>query len=383
MSFTARNHYVPKWHQRRFLISGDGEAKFFYLDVKPDVVVSRNGRSHLRRSILRWGPKKCFKEDHLYTTRFEGSQSDEIERRLFGPIDANGEKAVAFFSNYAFRKGAGKAFQDLMEYMDIQRLRTPKGLDLLRSNGAIKDHNQLLFAMQRIQHVHVTIWSEAVWEVVSCQNSATKFIVSDHPVATYNRRCFPGASRCQYPHDPAIDLVGTHTLFPLDLEHCLIITNLEYVRDLDADPMRGRANSRAFQPVQFDLRSVQTGRELVESDVLAINYIIKKRAARYVASAREEWLFPERHLVTTHWSRLGTPHFLMPDSRLVKFATGMYVRYQSGAVFSADEYGRIPDDNDPTVKRQRDREWKANLSSHKTFEGLRGPIAPEAYQRMI
>jgi hypothetical protein len=382
MTFTTRNHYVPQWYQRRFLVPG-GEGKFFYLDRKPDVVRVTGGRSFMRRAVLRWGPPRCFKEDHLYTTRLGQFQSDEIERRLFGPIDAKGERAVEFFSNYGFRKGVKEAFQDLVEFMDAQRLRTPKGLDLLRTGGGIRDNNAVLFTMQGIRHVHATVWTEGVWEILSCSGSPTKFIISDHPVTTYNKRCFPGSTICQYPQDAPIDMIGTHTIFPLELEHCLVITNLQYVRDLDANLLKRRTNSRAFQPGWFDLREIHTHRELAEDDVRALNYIIKMRAARYVAAAREDWLYPERHLATVHWSKLGSPHFLMPDSRLVKFSTGLFVKHGDGSVSATDEYGRRPNDEDPDVKRQRDLEWRAYVKSHKVFEALRGPIAPEVYRRML
>jgi hypothetical protein len=384
MSFTSRNHYVPQWYQRRFLIPGDREAKFFYLDLRPDEVFAADGRPHKRRALLRWGPPSCFKQDHLYTTRFGQYHSDEIERRLFGPIDAAGERAIPFFDNYEFGEGAGEAFQDLMDYMDVQKLRTPKGLDLLQAGARVKDHNQLLFLMQGIRRVHVTIWTEGVWEIVSCRNSNTKFIVSDHPVAAYNRQCFPGSVHCRYPLDPQIDMVGTHTIFPLGLEHCLFITNLESVRDLDTNPLRTRTNARAFQqPTPFMLTEIQTGRELSETDVQAVNYIMKSRARRYVAAARQDWLYPERYLATTHWSKLGSEYFLAPDSRLVKFTTGIAVGHKGGARFATDEYGRPLDENNPVVKRQRDQEWKSYQRANKVFERLRGPIAPEVYQRML
>jgi hypothetical protein len=281
-------------------VSGDREAKFFYLDLAPEKVVAPGGRSYTRNAVLRWGPPWCFKEDHLYTTRFCGFRSDEIERRLFGPIDADGERALPFFIDYDHgrRRGAHEAWEDLLVFMDAQTLRTRKGLDLLKALTGLRDHNEALFLMQHMRQVNITTWTEGVWEVVQCKNSATKFIVSDHPVTTYNKRCFPGSPYCAYPRDAPIHLVGTHTIFPLGLEHCLVITNLEYVRDLDADPVRVRTNARAFAPAHFDIRKVQTGRELSESDVRALNYIIKKRARRYVAAAREGWLYPEEHLPT-------------------------------------------------------------------------------------
>lgn len=62
------------------------------------------------------------------------------------------------------------------------------------------------------------------WDVVDCEDLATKFIVSDHPVTLYNRRCFPG--KLLYPLNALIGSVGTQTIFPLDLNHCLVITHL-------------------------------------------------------------------------------------------------------------------------------------------------------------
>jgi hypothetical protein len=37
MSDFTNNHYVPKWHQRRFMAPGQG--KYHYLDLSPEVVV--------------------------------------------------------------------------------------------------------------------------------------------------------------------------------------------------------------------------------------------------------------------------------------------------------------------------------------------------------
>ena len=88
-------------------------------------------------------------------------------------------------------------------------------------------------------------------------------------------------------------------------------------------------------------------------------------------------------MATTHWSNLGGEHFLMPDSRLRDFSTELLVKHTDGSVFAQDEYGRWPKDDDPAVKRQRDREWRANQRSNETFERLRGPIAGEVYRRMM
>jgi hypothetical protein len=61
------HHYVPQWYQRRFLTPG--ASRFFYLDLHPDTVV-RDGVSHERKALLRWGPARCFyKDDKTTSTR--------------------------------------------------------------------------------------------------------------------------------------------------------------------------------------------------------------------------------------------------------------------------------------------------------------------------
>jgi hypothetical protein len=50
-----------------------------------------------------------------------------------------------------------------------------------------------------------------------------------------------------------------------------------------------------------------------EDEVLQINYITKRRAYRYIAAAREEWLYPERFISSDHWKKLGGGYLLMPE----------------------------------------------------------------------
>jgi hypothetical protein len=73
-----RNHYVPVWYQRQFL--ADGQAHFHYLDLAPETVVSLGGKKYRRRGLFRWGPKRCFVRDDLYTVKLGAWSNDEIER---------------------------------------------------------------------------------------------------------------------------------------------------------------------------------------------------------------------------------------------------------------------------------------------------------------
>src|SRR6266567_3041955 len=127
MSVYRQNHYVPVWYQERFLPPEIKEQKSYYLDLKPDTVVS-NGRPHKRAAVLRWGPKRCFKQQDLYTTRYGNWISTEIEEEFFGKMDAEARPALDYFANFTHPSAEADPFHQLMRYMSIQKLRTPKGL---------------------------------------------------------------------------------------------------------------------------------------------------------------------------------------------------------------------------------------------------------------
>jgi hypothetical protein len=354
-NITRRNHFVAQWHQRRFLPSGT--THFFYLDLRPDTVTRPDGKKYQRRSLLRWGPKKCFCADDLYTLKLGGWTTDAIEHGFFGPIDADGEKAVSFFSNYGMRDGAHEAFNRLMRFMSAQRFRTRRGLDYLGRVINVQDQNQVLAFMGQIFQANATMWTEGVWEVMHARQSTTKFIITDEPVTFFNPKVFPASPNIPYPLDADLGEVGTRTLFPLGVDACLVISHLQFVRSPWCNPRRQRVNARAFESAMFDLRSVQTGRELEQDEVRRVNFILKRRATRYVAAAEQEWLYPEDFASVTHWSKLDADWFLFPNLYNVEFSQGMLVRYKDGSSWVADEYGRTPQHPDYQDKRQRDDEW--------------------------
>ena len=383
MSLSTQNHYVPQWYQRRFHSNDVDEHKVYYLDLKPDKVKRQNGGYYYRNAIRYLGTKECFKQEHLYTLFFKGYPTDVIEKRFFGLIDDRGAKAVEFFSNYILNSQSERFLSDLLRFMDAQKLRTPKGLDYLKAVSGKQTSQAVLAVMRSLWQMHVTIWMEGVWEIVSCRESSTKFIMSDHPVNTYNKNLFSGAKSCRYPFDAEIERIGTHTIFPVDLNHCLIITNLEYVRNPSTNRLRIRENPRYFAQTMFDLRKIQTGRKISEQDILSINYIIKNRAKRYIASPEKEWLYPEKHMAKTLWNKLGSKHFLMPDPRKVSFSTGIFMGNDKGPVWAQDEYGRIPNDNDPQVKKKRDKEWQAFQTAKRSWDSIYGPLDIEELHKYM
>lgn len=97
------------------------------------------------------------------------------------------------------------------------------------------------------------------------------------------------------------------------------------------NPLKLRENPRYFDQAMFDLRSVQRGREISEDEVIAVNHVLKSSAKRYIASAEQEWLYPENRLKERFWSKIGGPLFLRPDPRKMEFSTTILVGYKDGA----------------------------------------------------
>jgi hypothetical protein len=146
-----------------------------------------------KTALHRWGAVSCFKETDLYTVKYGRYESTEIEQFFFDKLDVDGREAAEFFSRYRsfddFRGdiNSEKAFNSLLNYMSIQKFRTPKRLRYLATIARATDKNSLLIEMQRLQNLHCAIWTECVWALVSADETQTKFIVSDHPVTVYNR----------------------------------------------------------------------------------------------------------------------------------------------------------------------------------------------------
>jgi hypothetical protein len=297
----SHNHYVPVWYQRRFM--QEGQSRYWYLDLRPDRV-ERDGHTHVRRSLLHWGRKSCFAQDDLYTVKWGNWINVDIERHFFGRIDREGRRAVEYFTAFDHDGGDRAAFQQLLTYMSVQKLRTPKGLAWLADAARSGHRNLDLILLQEIQNIYCAIWTECVWQIADASQSPTKFIVSDHPVTVYNRVCFPLSRYCTGFNDPDIRMVGTHTYFPLSLEKILILTNLAWVRNPYQSELRFRPNPNFFRGAIFNYLAIQLGRMLTEEEVRQINLITKKRAYRYIAAAEEEWLYPERFLQNDHWRKL-------------------------------------------------------------------------------
>jgi|SRR5579862_162059 len=372
MANYKENHYVPQWYQRRFL-PNDGEKKFRYLDLQPESFLDAKGVKRQKKALQRWGTDNCFKQTDLYTTRFGEWESTEIEQFFFGRVDREGREAVEYFDNFKHPSADSDAFHALLNYMSVQKLRTPKGLGLLAEQTKLRGKNVVLLALQRLQNLYCAIWTEAVWAIAEVGGAATKFIISDHPVTAYNRDCFPQSEMCRGFRDPEIWRNGTHTIFPLSPTKALLLTNLSWVRNPYGSAKRLRPHPNPLRPAMFNFTGIQTGRHLTEIEVNQVNFIIKRRAFRYIAAAVEEWLYPERHIPSGHWRKLDDRYLLMPDPRSVSFSSEMLIGYEGGASDAFDEYGRRPWHQDYSDKTRHDREWRTFHRFQGEYARLFGP----------
>ena len=336
MSKARDNHYVPEWYQRGF-IEPDRE-KLKYLDLAPPVHIRGDGSEVFGKSLFDSAPSRCFVQTDLYTTAFGFEINDEIERRLFGEIDNKGAPAVRAFTDNSV-EGWMRHFEDMFEYIDAQKLRTPKGLEWLRRHYPFLDQNQLMFEMQGVRMMHCTMWAEGVREIVSAEDAGIKFLISDHPVTVFNHAAPPDHARCAYPNDPPIAWKASQTIYPLDRNFCMILTNLEYAKQPDlADPCSKRTNARNFRQSLIRTDAFIHGRKLTDGQVCEINHILKTRANRYVAAGREEWLYPEKQ-VTGDWASLRAT-LLPPNDELWRFGGETYIGYKDGSTAYQDEFGR-------------------------------------------
>jgi Protein of unknown function (DUF4238) len=356
MTKSRNNHYVPQWYQEGFF--EPGQNTYSYLDLSPRQHALLDGRIITEKSKFVSPTSRAFCQQDLYSTFFGTTVNDEIERKLFGDIDTRGAQAVRAFVS----EDAGewhRHFTTFFEYLDVQKIRTPKGLDWLSAQYPRLTQNGLMFEMQGIRMMHCTIWTEGVREIVSAQDADVKFIVSDHPVAVYNYAVPPSAMANSYPNEPSIALKGSQTIFPLNRDFCLILTNLEYAQDHSANPLEKRTFAGNYRNSMVRTDAFIRTRRLTSEQVIQVNRVLKARAKRHIAAGKEEWLYPESKSVEPWVDLRGA--FLPPKNGLWHFGGEMYARSTSGEVYYQDAFGRTEKEREflkkmPPLKPPRSRD---------------------------
>jgi len=346
MTKTRNNHYVPQWYQEGFF--EPGRYTYSYLDLSPHQHALSDGRIVTEKSKFVSSTSRAFCQRDLYSTFFGTTVNDEIERKLFGNIDTRGAHAVRAFVG-ADTSEWHRHFKTFFEYLDIQKIRTPKGLDWLRAQYPRLTQNDLMFEMQGIRMMHCTIWTEGVREIVSAQDVGVKFIVSDHPVTIYNYAIPPDATGNSYPREPSIALKGSQTIFPLNRDFCLILTNLEYAQEHSANPLEKRTFAGNYRNSMVRTDTFIRTRKLTSSEVIRVNRVLKARAKRYIAAGKEEWLYPETSSAE-RWDDLRNI-FLPPKNDLWHFGGELYARFESGDVYYQDAFGRTEKERDFLKKK--------------------------------
>lgn len=178
MDRSFNHHYVPIWYQKGFMLGG--QTAYHQLNLDPKTInIKPNGEEVKEKTLKTKGPGKFFFEIDLNTTKYFGVENDEIEKRLFGKIDAQGSQALPALVSKDWMKELHPHFVNFFEYMDAQKIRTPKGLNWILSVLKPSDYNELLHKMQYVRRMHCTMWVEATMEIVSAEDSDVKFIVSD------------------------------------------------------------------------------------------------------------------------------------------------------------------------------------------------------------
>ena len=339
MEITKNNHYVPQWYQNGFI---DNHKKQLCYLTRYEIPLP-NGDLKIHHSKKWHTSAQKFYEEHLYSTFFGTEVNDEIEKKLFGPIDDNGSKAVRAFLTDDQPQWHHN-FENLFTYLDSQKLRTPKGLDWIKSKYSKLNQMQLMIEMQSLRTIHCTLWAEGIRELVSAEDSDVKFITSDHPVTIYNYALPPNSEHCIYPNDPDIALKGSQTIFPLDKNRCLILTNYEYAREPEnANPLQPRTNAARIRHSMVNTIEFINSRRLTRDEVNKINYIIKTRAKAAVAAGKDEWLYPEND-VTCDWDELRYV-LLPPQNMLYRYNGEMYAKFDDGTVHYQDMFGRTTPPN--------------------------------------
>ena len=342
---------MPIWYQKGFI--GDSSKLLQVLDLNPPRIALPDGSSKLGRDFhLNRAPATCFVAEDLYTTRFGTVINDEVERYLFGPIDRHGAAAVRAFAS-GDMVGIHESFQLFFSYLDAQKVRTPKGLDWIKGKYQQLTQIGLLVEMQALRQMHCTMWVESVREIVSAENSDIKFIVTDHPVTIYNPAYPPGSPACSYPDDPPIELKGSQTVFALDENHCLILTNLEYAKEPDNVDVRAPRTHARYGDYGTITRTdtfIRT-RKLTSQEVLGINRVLKARARRYIAASDKSWLEPEK-LSLEPWKQLGKI-LLPPSDELWHFGGEIYVGYENGSTHYQDQFGRTSGSHEYLAKTRQ------------------------------
>jgi Protein of unknown function (DUF4238) len=360
MTISNDHHFVPAWYQRAFL--PDGKGVFFVLDKEP-VTRVRCPDGALRkvtnvRDVFKCGSDKLFQVRGLYSVQAAGVQVDAMERSVFGHLDNIGARASAMLRSWPESGGFGfrghdqipshyghpsERMQDLLLFLNAQRERTPRGIaqmkQFLAKQGRIGPPNNLIMMyFQRRRQLNCTVWAEGMWEIFSAKKSQTKFLLSDDPVTLYNCDCYPASQACTFPNDPHPFWRGTRVLYPLSPTALLAITHNEHADDPKrSKAQENRRNARSHDQAILNYTDIINERELSDEQVHQVNFVLRARATRYVASSSRADLYPERAIGVPRWSDIDRIFYTRFES--FRTQSTLMVSYQDGGLMHSNAFG--------------------------------------------
>ena len=218
-----------------------------------------------------------------------------------------------------------------------------------------------MMAMQQVRTMHCVMWGEGGREILTVpEDSRAHLIFSDHPVTFYNRHVFPADPTVPAYMDPHQQWQGTQTIFPLDRTRLAVFTHNEWGRNPNKKSARlNRTNARMFDNPLIRFDDWHRKRMLTEEQVLAVNYIIKMRAFRYIAAPSRDDLYPEKRLKNRMWDKVGA--FLQPPSVAINRQVGYtVVGMADGSYYFQDQHGQRPQSKEEydraAAQAKRDKE---------------------------
>jgi len=199
------------WYQKRFLPSGQRDKELFHLDLKPDILTDSRAVPHEARDPSAGvSPLLCCQRSLHGLVWFSRINGDRATLHWA----AGRERPREHRLSHAFRGPVcqpGRVPKRLRVHEHSEAAHA-EGLGWLKSRVGTKDRDTVLRRMLQLRQLHCVVWTECVWLIADASQSETKFIVSDHPVTVYNRRCGPRSIWCRGFNDPDIWLHGIQAM---------------------------------------------------------------------------------------------------------------------------------------------------------------------------
>ncbi|MDP2162386.1 MAG: hypothetical protein Q8K02_18040, partial [Flavobacterium sp.] len=112
-------------------------------------------------------------------------------------------------------------------------------------------------------------------------------------------------------------------------------------------------NARYFGTTIAKYDEIIRGRELNDNQVAIVNYVLKSRAQRYIAAAKENWLYPENILKNKDSSSFDKL-FLGKKFKSISLEQETFILGKNGELkLTQDVFGRKPKNNEDWAEKEK------------------------------